>query len=571
MPKALENHYQEEFTHLTNDQIRRALSGDFEGFKYFFENCMLLQDKITRQYVHPKMNKGQEMIAKTIFSYIDKKTRADTHKECVICGPRQFGKSTSITAIANYIEAYVPGMENLNLVNTMHTSDAAVKYYKQKLEPILTNVHPDIFPSIERDTSVSSTLLKYNNIKGIPRGGYYEILSAGSNSVRSGTVSVWLCDEPSEYRNPEMTEDAISGAIGDYGFSFTAYIGTFSDRISPYFLDKIKTAIDHPDEMELVFIPWFLVYGREEDGKGVDINILNDYEQNVIIPEMIKWKIPVDEWPGKIGWYRRRALRTSKMRYEFPSSIDDILTLTSDRKVFTKESIDKQKLNMLSGERMRIVTDNLTGKPSAMKTDASPFIMYKEPMYGHQYKLVVDPITAVNDNTDYFAMSVFDDTNLEQVAVFYGKDMMLEDYADYAVAIAKIYGNALIIPESNVAAAFVTSVYAQRYYNFYYESALARKNRMPGIRTTATSKENMIDNLKLLLDNNRIIIHDEETISELETFEKKVKTRTDGSQSVKMAARKGKKDDLIATLWIYVGSLSQQQLSGHKKNSYHFI
>lgn len=571
MPKALENHYQEDFTHLTNDQIRKALSGDFEGFKYFFENCMLLQDKITRQYVHPKMNKGQEMIAKTIFSYIDKKTRAETHKECVICGPRQFGKSTSITAIANYIEAYVPGMENLNLVNTMHTSDAAAKYYKQKLEPILTNVHPDIFPNIERDSSVSSTLLKYNDIKGIPRGGYYEILSAGSNSVRSGTVSVWLCDEPSEYRNPEMTEDAISGAIGDYGFSFTAYIGTFSDRLSSYFLDKIKTALDHPDEMELVFIPWFLVYGRDEDSKGVDLDSLNDYEQNTIIPEMIKYNISTSEWANKIGWYRKRALRTSKMRYEFPTSIDDILTLTSDKNVFTKESIEAQRKNILAGKKMRIVTDTLTKKPSAIEADASPFTMYKEPMYGRQYKLVVDPITAVNDNTDFFAMSVFDEQNLEQVATFYGRDMMLEDYADYAVAIAKIYNNAIICPESNVAAAFVTSVYAQRYYNFYYESSIARKNRVPGIRTTATSKEQMVDNLKLLLDNNRIIIHDEETINQLEYFEKKIKTRTDGSQSVKMMARKGKHDDLVSTLFVYVGSLQQNQLIGNKKRAFRVL
>ena len=565
MPKALQNQYPDQSEHLTNDQIRQALTGDFDGFKYFFENCMLLQDKVTRQYIHPKLNRGQEMIARTILRYVDKKTRANTHKECVICGPRQFGKSTSITAIANYIEAYVPGMENLNLVNTMQSSDAAAKYFKQKLEPILANVHPDIFPTIERDSSVSSTLLQYKDIKGIKRGGFYEILSAGSNSVRSGTVSIWLCDEPSEYRNPEVTEDAISGAIGDYGFSFTAYIGTFSDRLSSYFLDKIKTALDHPDEMELVFIPWFLVYGREEDGKDIDLSVLSDYEEKVIMPEMIKYNIPTKEWAGKIGWYRRRALRTSKMRYEFPSSIQDILDLTSDKKVFTKESIEAQKKNILAGQKMRVLTDKFSNKPVMDPTDASPFTVYKEPAYGHAYKLVVDPITAVNDNTDYFAMSVFDDQNLEQVASFNGRDMMLEDYADYAVAIAKYYYNAMIVPESNVAAAFVTSVYAQRYYNFYYESPLARKNRTPGIRTTATSKEQMIDNLKLLLDNNRIILHDEETITQLGDYEKKIKTRTDGTQSVKMMARKGKHDDLVSCCFVFVGSLNQSQLAGNRK------
>ena len=570
MGKPLENNYPEE-GHLSPDQIRKALSGDFEGFKYFFENCMLLQDRDTRQYVHPKLNKGQEMIAKTILSYVAKETRADKHKECIVLGPRQFGKSTVLTAIANYIEAYVPAMENLNLVTTMHTSDAATKYFKQKMEPILTNVHPDIFPNIERDSSVASTLLKYSDIKGIPRGGYYEILSAGSNSVRSGTVSCWLADEPSEYRNPEAVEDAVSGAISSYGFSFTAYIGTFSDRLSSYFLDKIKTAIDHPDEMELVFIPWFLVYGRDGDGDNISLDDMSDYEEKVIIPEMIKWNIPEAEWANKIGWYRTRSLRTSKMRYEFPSSIQDILDLTSDKSVFSKESIDLQRKNILAGTPMRLVTDRFTKKVEAQPTDASPFRIFKNPVYGHQYKLVADPITAVNENTDYFAMSVFDDTNLEQVAVFYGNDMPLEDYADYAVSIATIFNRATICPEANVAAAFVQSVYNLRYYNLYYETPQKRKNREPGIRTTATSKENMIDNLKLLLDTGRIILHDEETINELSTFEKKVKQRTDGGTTVKMAARKGKKDDLVSVLWCYVGSLDKTQLSGRKRSGYAFL
>ena len=166
MAKLVENEYTGADI-LTADQIRRALSGDYEGFKYYFENCLLLQDRDTRQYVHPTMNPGQEMIAKTIMGYVDKNTRATSHKECVILGPRQFGKSTLLTAIANYIAAYVPSMENLNIVTTMHQATAAAKFFKQKMAPIITNVPPAIFPTIERDTMGTSTLLHYKDIKGI--------------------------------------------------------------------------------------------------------------------------------------------------------------------------------------------------------------------------------------------------------------------------------------------------------------------------------------------------------------------------------------------------------------------
>lgn len=567
MGRILENDYQDSNI-LTGDQIKAALSGDFDGFKYFFENCLLIQDRDTRQFIHPKMNKGQELIAKTILGYVDKNSRATVHKECVILGPRQFGKSTLLTAIANYIVAYVSGMENLNVVHTMHQATAAAKYFKQKIAPIVTSVHPMIFPTIERDTLGTSTLLKYRDVKGIRRGGYYEITSAGSNSVRSGTVSVWLCDEPSEYRNPEAVEDSVSGAISSYGWSFTAYIGTFSDRLTEYFLNKIQTALDNPNEMELVFIPWFLVYGREGDGAGLTDEDYTDYDKDVVIPEMIKYGVPQSEWHDKIGWYHRRALRTSKMKFEFPTSIQDILNLTSDRSVFNKESLDKQEDNLMSGTCYRILTDNATGRVEAQKTDISPFIIYKPPIYGHKYRIAIDPITARSEESDNFIMHVIDTSNHEQVATFADRGLPDEDYADWAVSIGTIYNKAELCPELNVANGFIVAVNARRYYHWYYEDKKARADRVPGLRTSVASKERMIDALASLLDRGAIIIHDAETLDELRNMVKKVKSRSDGSRSLRMQAKKGHHDDRVAALWIYAGSLNQRELERGKRTSW---
>lgn len=562
MPKIVPNEYQETAP-LTADQIRKALSGDFDGFKYFFENCMLIQDRDTRQYIHPEMNAGQEMIARTILSYVAKETRATTHRECVILGPRQFGKSTLLTAIANYIVAYVPGMENLNCVHTMHQATAAAKFFKQKMAPIITNVAPEIYPTIERDTLGTSTLLHYKDIKGIRRGGYYEITSAGSNSVRSGTVSVWLCDEPSEYRNPEAVEDSVSGAISSYGWSFTAYIGTFSDRLTSYFLRKIRTALDNPNEMELVFIPWFLVYGREGDGDGITEVDYTEYDIKVVIPEMAKYQIPRSQWNDKIGWYHRRALRTSKMRYEFPSSIEDILTLTSDHQVFNEASICKQEKNVLAGGPVRILTDNQTGKVEAQPTDSSPLKMFHGPIYGHKYRIVIDPITARSAETDYFAMHVMDMANHEQAAVFRGRGYTDEDYADWAVSMGKIYNNAELLPEINVANGFVVAVNASRYYRWFYADKKNRADRIPGLRTTVSTKEIYIDKLGALLDREGIIIHDAETLDELRSF-----IRFTKAGSSKMAAKQGHHDDLVMALAMYAGSLSIQELERGKRHSF---
>lgn len=553
---------------LTADEIRQALTGDFDGFKYYFERCLMLQDRDTRQFIHPTMNKGQEMIARTIMGYVDKETRATSHKECVILGPRQFGKSTLLTAISNYIIAYVPGFENLNLVTTMHQATAATKFFKQKLEPIITNVPPAIFPTIERDTLGTSTLLKYTDIKGIRRGGYYEITSAGSNSVRSGTVSVWLADEPSEYRSPEAVEDAISGAISSYGWSFTAYIGTFSDRLSNYFLDKIKLAIDNPNDIELIFIPWFLVYGRDGDGLGFTEEMMTEYDRNVIVPEMQKWGIPREEWFNKLGWYHTRALRTSKMRYEFPSSIEDIISMTSDRMVFQEESIKKQEDNILSGKKFRMMTDNSTGKVEAQETEVSPFTIFKNPIYGHRYRIAIDPITAQSDDTDYFCMHVMDLANNEQVAVFREKGLQDEDYADWAVSIGTIYNKAELCPEINVANGFIVAVNSRRYYRWWYENKKNQKDRVPGLRTTVSTKERFIDRVDAMLNRESVILHDKETINELKNFIKITRTRQDGTSYTRMCARSGTHDDCVAALWVYAGTLDSRQIEGKRKHGF---
>ena len=570
MPKILECEYTGTET-LTADQIRMALSGDYEGFKYFFENCLLIQDRDTRQYIHPKMNVGQQMIAKAIFKNVDKKTRKNEHREIVVIGPRQFGKSTLFTAIGDYLPAYVPGMENLNTVHTLQTGTTANKYFKQKIAPIVANVHPAIFPTIERDTLGTSTLLRFKDIKGIPRGGYYEITSAGSNSVRSGTVSVWLCDEPSEYRNPEAVEDAVSGAISSYAWSFTAYIGTFSDRLSNYFLNKIKLALDNPDEIELIFIPWFLVYGREGDGLGFTEDQMTDYDREVIVPEMQKWGISRDEWFNKLGWYHTRSLRTSKMRYEFPSSIDDIINMTSDKTVFDENSLSKQEANIMVGTPYRIITDNATQKVEMQETDVSPLTVFKLPIYGHKYRIAIDPITAQSEETDYFSFHVMDTTNNEQVATFRERGLQDEDYADWAVSIGTIYNKAELCPEINVANGFIVAVNARRYYRWWYQNKKNQADRIPGLRTTVSSKERFIDALNAMLDRETIIIHDEETLTELRNFVKIVKSRTDGTKYVRMAARGKTHDDMVAALWIYAGTLDVKAIEGRKRGGFAII
>lgn len=883
--KRLENDYQlaNKTERLSAEDIRRALT----DFEFFMGNYQQIVNK-ERKMVPFKLNAFQRKLFETLLPMVHPSTRLDRRTTVVIIKGRQVGASVGVSAFINYLCAFVEGMENLSIAHTFPATDTVSKFYLMKVKPIITGVHPDLFPTVERENLSSSIVTHYKDIKGIRRNNHYELVSANASSIRSSTINIVLEDEclggdteiltstgykkikdvteadlvaqfsaetelitfthpmrtikkkPTRqvyelrwgkndrtimtgghelllkskntnrykkveleqvhfndnhkvpvasvrehrvaeltsrerllialqadahliegasytrariglkkerkkarfstlleranrdgvvawnnktekatkegykvwnfslkeqvdfkdltnvfsfnetperaeaiiqemllwdgylgssshpvkhysttnknnadlfmalgsiagynasqyvqkdsrsnshndvyrcvlsdkalrslegkektpivwndyvycvtvpdgniviragqhnyvvgncayYTHPEDLDNAIMPALPDYGFSLVVYLSTFEDKKSDFFRNKLKIALDNPEDHVVIFAPWFLSY--PEKPQGIDYNELDltDYDRNVIIPAMVKENVPKERWGDCIEWYHSRARVTPSMKKEYPTTIEEVMEMGQNKCFFEDEAIAWQEDHIEEGTPMELLTDNITKKVKAQKTDVSPFKMYRPPEYGHKYKLIVDPITSMSAESDLFAMSVFDDTNLEQVATFFGREMPVEDYADYAVSIAKLYNNALICPESNVAEGFVVAVRALGYYYFYYDSPTNRAKKIPGIRTTVSTKEALLDKLSLLLNGKKLILHDRETVQEMKTFEKKVKMHADGSVTVKACARKGKRDDAIACLWIYVGTLDQRQLSGSLKVRYSFL
>ena len=553
-------------THLTPDEIRKALS----DFEYFMGNFAQIVNK-DRHLQSFQLNAFQKYVANELLPLIKKETRLNRNLSVCIAKPRQVGCSVFFFAFLNYICAFLDDFTDTSILMVEPVTDTLSKLYKKKIDPIITGIHPDLMPTMDRDNQSSSIITHYQDIRGIRRNNFFELVSSGASSVRSDTINVAIFDEAAFYAHPETVADAVVGSIPDNGFSLTIYMSTFEDKRNDFFKNKLQTAIDNPGEWKIIFAPWFIMYPEYETGIDYHDLPLTEYDQSVIIPEMIKYQIPKERWGDCISWYHSKSAKLAHMKKEFPTTLEEIMELSAEKKVFDPEVLAKHKQSVESGRPMRLKTDNLTGKVEAQQADESPLRIFRNPVYGHRYKLIVDPITAVSDETDNFAMVMFDDSNREQVAVFKGRGFQVEDYADYAVSLAKIYNNAIICPESNVAGAFTTAVYALRYYNLYYESAIARKNRVPGLRTSVSTKNNYIDLLIMLLNNNNIIIHDEDTINELGWFEKKVKHYGDNSTKVTMAAHKGKHDDLVACCWLYAATLDQRQLTARKSKSIGFI
>ena len=118
---------------------------------------------------------------------------------------------------------------------------------------------------------------------------------------------------------------------------------------------------------------------------------------------------------------------------------------------------------------------------------------------------------------------------------------------------------------------FIVAVNARRYYRWFYVNKKAQADRTPGLRTTVSSKELFLDRLNAMLDRGTITIRDKATLEELRGFVRIIKTRADGTQYARAAARAGHHDDTVMALCIYAGSLDMRQIEGRKKTSFAII
>jgi len=154
---------------------------------------------------------------------------------------------------------------------------------------------------------------------------------------------------------------------------------------------------------------------------------------------------------------------------------------------------------------------------------------------------------------DYSAFSVFDVTEVpyRQVCIFRNNKITPTDYASWIYRIAKMYNNAYTIVETNDLGEQV-AVLLQ--YDYGYENILSTESagragkRLStgfgrgveiGLRTTTTVKRLGCSVLKLMLEQNTMLLRDEATIKELRTFSKK----GDG-----YSAEPGNHDDMVMTL-----------------------
>lgn len=187
--------------------------------------------------------------------------------------------------------------------------------------------------------------------------------------------------------------------------------------------------------------------------------------------------------------------------------------------------------------------------------------IYKRPEPGRTYCMTVD--VAEGQNLDYSTFSIIDVTEIpyRQVATFRDNTITPFLFPTIIVQTAKIYNEAFILVEINSIGLQVSDII---HFELAYENLIKiqmkgkqgqqstpgfTKKVAYGLKTSNQTKMIGCTNLKTLIESDKLIVNDEQTIMELTTFSADKKT---------FKAEEGNNDDLAMTL-VHFGWLSAQR------------
>jgi hypothetical protein len=177
------------------------------------------------------------------------------------------------------------------------------------------------------------------------------------------------------------------------------------------------------------------------------------------------------------------------------------------------------------------------------------FDVYEETIEGHQYFITVD--VAEGRGQDYSTFSVIDITGMPwtQVAKYRSNVISPLLFPTIIQQVATAYNQATVLIESNGPGGEVCNIlhYDLEYEHTINESGVQAKL---GIKMTKRVKAVGCSNFKDLVEENKLIINDLETISEMSQFIVKGKS---------WAAEVGGHDDLVMSLVMFSWFSSQEQ------------
>jgi hypothetical protein len=204
---------------------------------------------------------------------------------------------------------------------------------------------------------------------------------------------------------------------------------------------------------------------------------------------------------------------------------------------------------LISGAKLKQLS------PSNPIAQSEGLYQYERPIPGHTYAMIAD--VSRGKGLDYSAFSVIDITEMPYKQVCTYRDNMIgpTDYATIVHNVAKLYNEAYLMIEINDIGGQVSDIL---YLEYGYENLVFTENggrsgkrvsggfgaraTDKGIRTTKTVKAVGCSVLKMLIEQNQLIVNDYQTIQELSRFSRRANS---------YEAESGSHDDLVMGLVLF--------------------
>ena len=533
-------------------------------FEYWCARCVKIRDKVSGKEIPFVLNHAQ----RRLLAVLEAQRSAQLPVRVILLKARQWGGSTLVQMYMAWIQIVLHKNWNSLICGHLRDTAAAIRRIYSRL---LANYPPELAAEVGK--------MQFRSFEGSRNASVINgrgcVVMMGSaqtqESVRGYDLSMAHLTEvafwpDTDRHSPEDVVRSVSGTVEMKPDTVIVYEST-ANGMGNFFHTEWLRAKSGKSDKTPVFVPWYEIelYRRPVADAAQLWQDMDDYERGLWHKDGCTLEM--------INWYhhkRREYQSHAQMKAEFPSNDIEAFSNTG-RNVFDMNSLVTFSRSCREPlERGDVVgdyksLDNVRWEAS----ETGEMAMWRKPepsVVKSRWVVTVD-VGGRSDKADYSVISVMDrgeswDDKPEVVAQWRGHcdhDLL----AWKSAQVAKYYGNALLVVESNTleceytegdSSAFVLEVISRHYGNVYRRQ---QTNRV-GFQTNRENKQGAVSGLIECVRDGLYVERDMEAVNEMSWYEVK--------QNGGYGAMRGRHDDILMTRaigMVVVRELNERRLRSH--------
>lgn len=524
-----------------------------ESFQYWAAKCVKIRDKRTGRDVPFLLNRPQKRVLKVL----EEQRLAGKPIRLILLKARQWGGSTLVQLYMAWIQCvHRTGWHSLICAHLKNTASTIRGMYTK----VLDNYPEELWAE---DGAPSFKPFERSQItRVIPSRGCCVTIGSAENQegARGLDISMAHLSEVAFWRDTTGKSgaefaQAICSGIPLEPYTFIAMEST-ARGVGNFFHEQWLKATDGKSNYAPVFVPWYEIdiYAKAVADPMALWESMSEYEREL-------WEL-LGLTLEQINWYHQKLAEMPShlaMKNEYPSTAEEAFASTTFT-VFAPEAVAKLRASCVApAEVGEIVGKSVKGRDALKEVDMKQDSCGKLQVWSrpvdkplrNQYVVAVD-VGGRTDKADYSVIAVFErHINGPTGIVAQWRGHIDHDLLAWkAAAIARFYGNALLVVESNTLESetagdgdFLLDDLGNAYTNLYYRSTCDPRGviteRRPGFHTNRSTKALVINSLISHVRDGTYIETSADACNELTVYE--------STPQGTYAARRGCHDDILMT------------------------